>query len=175
MAAAAAPASPARANLRTATSRHLPGTEAREHEAVCFKILNDCVRFVPNKIEICGSCALNLFQRQHVHELKYEFAQWKFKDLDIFMCEGIDYVAEVRFFESKLDEHGYKISKRQTARFVTPIDGAAELNRVIAAGETGQVRLIDYWIEGVPFPISLINTCGQFATIDQLLGSFDLR
>ena len=160
---------------RTATSKELLDTPGRENEVACFKLLADCVRFVPGKLEICGSCPLNLFQRMHRDELAYELADWHYKDLDIFMCAGMDFEAEVNLFEGKLREHGYKVSKRSTSRFMNKTDNP-NINKVVAGegSEVGGVRLIDYWIEGVQFPISLVNTCETFDTIEDVISSFDL-
>ena len=56
-----------------------PGAAAikpRPDELVILALLAKCVPFARGKVEIAGSFALNIFQRQHEQELQYALPQW---------------------------------------------------------------------------------------------------
>lgn len=129
--------------------------------------------FKRGKIEIAGSFALNIFQRIHADVLKYTLPSWKYNDIDIFVTGGeIEFHDVIADFEEKLSVNDYIITKRTIKRF-TEMIGEKSVDQVLSHGVVGDIRLIDYSIEDIPYEISIINTT-SFDEINQVTSSFDI-
>lgn len=102
-----------------------------------------------------------------------------YNDIDIFVCDGdesggdaSDFETILAAFEKQLLENGHTVEKRVVKYFVTPT-GDANIDTVVADGDVGRKRLVDYTLAGIPISVSLVNTLHQL-NIVAVLNSFDL-
>ena len=124
--------------------------------------------FVTGRIECAGSFPLNVFQRTLDGD-----ASWSYNDIDIFVTGGGDFKTTVDEFETALQTNGYRWIRRTVKRF-SESTGISSIDHVISrGGDAGEVRLIDYTIEGIDCEISLINSTG-LQSIIEVTSSFDI-
>ena len=67
-------------------------------------------------MEVAGSFALNVFQRQHEDMLGFKLPTWFYGGLDIFVTDR-DFHGLLLDFEQKLALHGHTVLKRVVKRF----------------------------------------------------------
>lgn len=102
-----------------------------------------------------------------------------YNDIDIFVCNGDEsggdasgFETILAAFEKKLVENGHTVEKRLVKYFVAQT-GDANVDTVVADGDVGRKRLVDYTLAGIPISVSLVNTLHQ-RNIVAVLNSFDL-
>ena len=94
-----------------------------------------------------------------------------YNDLDIFVC-NCNFESTLSIFERRLAEYGYVVEKQLVKYFAAPT-GDANVDTVMADGDTGTKRLVDFTLADIPVIISLVNTSHSDGIVD-VLNTFDL-
>lgn len=136
------------------------------------QLLAQCVPFDVGTIEAAGSFPLNMYQRIHESRLDYPLEAWHYNDIDVFVTAPKMYDEIIHRFEDSLKAHNYTILRRTVKRF-TKSSGITSVDRITSHGDTGDVRLTDYSIAGIPYDISLINSA-MFVSVADVTSRFDI-
>jgi hypothetical protein len=137
-----------------------------------LQFLAECVPFAAGTIEAAGSFPLHVYQHLHEADLDYSLPPWRYNDIDVFVTAPHVYSEIVESFETALKEHGYHVTRRKIKRYSGPC-GNEEIDRVFSQGCLGDIRLIDYTIEGIPFDVSIINNT-TLNNVNEVTSAFDI-